>query len=388
MDQSRFVRQAIAEGVRGDMRNREDFREVTIDVERFGQVDVRLGKTRILASTTAEVVAPNPDRPGEGSISFNVEFGPMAGPEFELGRPSPLQHIVRQRIEKLLRGSQAIDNEALCIVAGERVWSIRVDIRAVSNDGNLGDAASIAALASLVSFRKPDVEFRGTATKVFTDEEREPIPLPIHHLPFPTTITVVNGTWLVDPSYEEEAVSTGSILIGANKHGELCFVHAAGQPVSSAEVLGLYAPIAVRRAIDLHEMLQSTLDLFTEEHRRRRMKRMKRAPSEANFLDTANAQVDRRVDESTSSRKQPIPTIGTFAEQTAPAAPQRVEPTPAPQGTSANAATAQAVVPMEVEPTPSTSSARAATPEASVQTEVEIDDLAQAVVKKKKKKKR
>lgn len=45
-------------------------------------------------------------------------------------------------VERGLRESRAIDTEALCIVAGEKVWSIRVDIHILDHGGNLTDACS------------------------------------------------------------------------------------------------------------------------------------------------------------------------------------------------------------------------------------------------------
>ena len=47
--------------------------------------------------------------------------------------------------------------DALCIVAWERVFAIRVDLKALSFDGNLGDCGALAAVAALASFRRPDV---------------------------------------------------------------------------------------------------------------------------------------------------------------------------------------------------------------------------------------
>lgn len=42
-------------------------------------------------------------------------------------------------MERGLRESRAIDTEALCIVAGEKVWSIRLDLHILDDDGNLID---------------------------------------------------------------------------------------------------------------------------------------------------------------------------------------------------------------------------------------------------------
>lgn len=53
-------------------------------------------------------------------------------------------------VERGLRESRAIDTEALCIVAGEKVWSIRVDIHVLDHGGNLTDACSMPPFVSYV----------------------------------------------------------------------------------------------------------------------------------------------------------------------------------------------------------------------------------------------
>ena len=39
------------------------------------------------------------------------------------------------------------------VVAGRRVWSLRVDIHALDNGGNLADACMLSCLAGLLAFR-------------------------------------------------------------------------------------------------------------------------------------------------------------------------------------------------------------------------------------------
>ena len=47
-----------------------------------------------------------------------------------------------------VRAGKAVDCESLCIVAGEKVWSVRVNIHVLDHSGNLIDAVTLAALAS------------------------------------------------------------------------------------------------------------------------------------------------------------------------------------------------------------------------------------------------
>ena len=48
---------------------------------------VRLGGTCALATVTATLEPPFPDRPSEGSLRFNVDFSPMASPAYQQGAP-------------------------------------------------------------------------------------------------------------------------------------------------------------------------------------------------------------------------------------------------------------------------------------------------------------
>lgn len=62
-----------------------------------------------------------PCRPNEGVLRFNVEFSPMASPDFEGGRPSESAIEMIRLLEHVLRNSRAVDREALCVLAGHKV---------------------------------------------------------------------------------------------------------------------------------------------------------------------------------------------------------------------------------------------------------------------------
>ena len=50
-----------------------------------------LAGRRVLACVLCEVVRPQPNRPSEGQLFFNVELSPMASPAFEVGRSVEIQ---------------------------------------------------------------------------------------------------------------------------------------------------------------------------------------------------------------------------------------------------------------------------------------------------------
>lgn len=130
-----------------------------------------MGGTKVLAQTSCSVAAPYPDRPTEGHVRYNVELSPMASPAFETGRPSSLQTTLTRTLEQSLRESRALDTESLCIAAGEKVWSLRVDVTVLDHEGNLADAVVLAATASLVHFRRPYVSVAGEIATIVSDAE-------------------------------------------------------------------------------------------------------------------------------------------------------------------------------------------------------------------------
>lgn len=67
-----------------------------------------------------------------------------------------------------------------CVCA--QVWQIRVDVHMLNNDGNLMDASSIAAIAALCHFRRPDVAVQGEEVTVVREQphqEAEPLHLSV-----------------------------------------------------------------------------------------------------------------------------------------------------------------------------------------------------------------
>lgn len=59
-------------------------------------------------------------------------------------------------LERFFKNGRTVDTESLCILPGERVWSIRLDVHVLDHCGNVTDATCLAALAALLDFRRPD----------------------------------------------------------------------------------------------------------------------------------------------------------------------------------------------------------------------------------------
>lgn len=195
----------------------------------------------------------------------------MTSPAFEVNRPTETEVLISRLLEKTVRRSGALDTESLCLVAGQKCWSIRVDVHVLSHDGNLIDAACFAVVAALRHFRKPDTSIEGGVLTVYTPAEREPVPLSWLHSPFCVTwsffgeegdIAVLDATWM------EEQVRSGSCTISLNKHGEICQIaKLGGVPVEAVSLLQC-TNVALVKAKDM----SSKLDRWLAEDVRRRDK--------------------------------------------------------------------------------------------------------------------
>ena len=244
-----FILRALESGLRVDGRRLLEARPLRVDFGvGSGACEVRLGQTSVLATATAELVEPYPDRAAEGLLQFFVEFSPMASSVFEPGRPSEPAVELMRLLERTIRKSQAVDLEALCVVASKRVWSVRCDITVTDHRGNLTDAAVLAALAALRHLRLPSVAVTGNGddaeVEVLPAERAEPQPLVFHHTPVAASLAFFRGAEggaplvLLDPTDREELVMLGSLVVVLNQHDELCALHKpGGLPVAPAQLL-------------------------------------------------------------------------------------------------------------------------------------------------------
>ncbi|XP_030047639.1 exosome complex component RRP45 [Microcaecilia unicolor] len=258
-----FLLKAIREGKRLDGRETYDYRNIKISFGTdYGCCIVELGRTRVLGQVSCELVPPKVNRPTEGIIFFNLELSPMASPAFELGRQSELLIKLNRLLERCLRNSKCIDTESLCVVAGEKVWQVRVDLHLLNHEGNIIDAASIAAIVALSHFRRHDVSIQGDEVTVYTPEEREPVPLSIHHMPICVSFAFFQqGTYLlVDPSDREERVLDGMLVIAMNKHREICTIQSSGGIMLLKEQVLRCSKIAGVKVTEITELIQKALE--------------------------------------------------------------------------------------------------------------------------------
>jgi exosome complex component RRP42 len=204
----------LASGKRLDGRGLEEPRPLTIEKgvakQAEGSARVRLGRTDVLVGAKISLGEPFPDTPNSGVLTTSAELPPMASPEFETGPPSPEAVEIARVVDRGIRESKAVDMGKLCIVPGEKVWVLYVDIHALDYDGNLFDAASYGAMAALTSATLP-------ASKVGQDDR----PLPVETVPVSVTCAKIGDALLVDPCLDEERVADARLTVTTDERGHV-----------------------------------------------------------------------------------------------------------------------------------------------------------------------
>ncbi|GAV68125.1 RNase_PH domain-containing protein/RNase_PH_C domain-containing protein [Cephalotus follicularis] len=279
VNEKKFIETALLSDLRIDGRNPYEFRKLTIKFGREdGSSEVQLGQTHVMGFVTAQLVQPYRDRTNEGSLSIYTEFSPMADPLFEPGRQGESAVELGRIIDRGLRDSRAVDTESLCVLAGKLVWAIRIDLHILDNGGNLVDAANIAALAALLTFRRPECSLGGEDGQqviVHPPEEMEPLPLIIHHLPIAVTYAFFSneGTLVVDPTHNEEAVMGGRMTATVNANGDICAIQKAGGEGVLQSVILQCLRLAHKKAEDITKKIKDAVEAYNTERALRKIKR-------------------------------------------------------------------------------------------------------------------
>jgi len=218
------IGQSIDAGKRLDGRALTDYREIKIEqglIEKAeGSARIHLGKTEILVGVKVGIGEPFPDTPNEGVLTVNVELVPLASPNFEPGPPDENSIELARIVDRGIRESKTVDNEKLCIEPGKKVFIVFVDVYVLNHDGNLIDAAALAAVSALLNTKMPNYEIKEGEVKI----KQGYIPLPLKSHPITVTIGKINDKFVVDPCLEEEQVMDARISMAFNDEGNICAV--------------------------------------------------------------------------------------------------------------------------------------------------------------------
>ncbi|KAH9939311.1 ribosomal protein S5 domain 2-like protein [Epithele typhae] len=220
-----YLARFLAEGVRPDGRELDDWRDLSVHVGSISTADgsalVRLGATTVVCGVKAEIAEPELDRPGEGFLVPNLDLPAICSPRFKPGPPTDEAQVLSDRLNEVLVASGVVPPASLCIAPGRAAWVLYVDATCINYDGNAFDAALLAMVAALKNVRLPkavyDEDLRRTRCS-----RKERVPLQLGRLPTSFSFGVTDGTHtLADPTAFEEPLLDTTLTVVVDDRGAL-----------------------------------------------------------------------------------------------------------------------------------------------------------------------
>jgi len=256
--QEDYVLKLVTEDKRMDNRKLDDFRKIEVIkspiVKPEGSARVKMGNTDVIVGVKMDVGEPFADRPDEGILMVNAEFSPIASTDFELGPPRENSIELARVVDRGIRESGTIDVKKLCIKEGEKVWMVFVDIAIMNHDGNLIDAAGLAAITALNIAVMPEY-----ADEKVNYEKKTTKKVPLKFKPIPITVFKVidnkkNSKLIVDPNLDEEAASISRLTVTTRDDGQVCALQKGGGSMSAEEIQNAI-DIALKKGEQLRKLV-------------------------------------------------------------------------------------------------------------------------------------
>ncbi|ANQ09264.1 Exosome complex exonuclease [Plasmodium coatneyi] len=248
--------------LRLDGRNFEDSRNISIYfLGEHGNVEVSIGHTKVICKITGEIVKPFDKRPNEGMIKVNLDIDSFTNVN-DNSQISDECLEIRNLIERILKSSNLLNFESLCIIPHKKVWCLLVNIIVVENDGNLYDACYLSAYSGLVHYRNNEVTVDSVGDIIIEEGETNYTPLSIHNTPILTTFAYFNceDICLIDPSIEEEEFMSSKLSVALNKNGKLVSIlKPGGSPISYEKILEAIE-LAKKRVKSILKILEDALE--------------------------------------------------------------------------------------------------------------------------------
>ena len=211
------IKKYLEAGRRFDGRKLDEFRDIKIETgvskKAEGSARVRIGKTEVIVGIKMDVSTPYADSANKGNLSVGAELLPLSSSRFESGPPRFPSIEIARLVDRGIRESKFIELDKLCIKEGEKVWTVMLDIYSINDDGNLLDAAGIAAVVALKDAKIPEYDEEKEKVK-FGELTNKRLPLS-KNMPITITAHKIDGKFIVDPTLEEEDISETKLTVGS-----------------------------------------------------------------------------------------------------------------------------------------------------------------------------
>ena len=199
---------------------------------------LRLGRTAVMAGVQCELTRPVESEATCGRVIVSLELPPACSAAVAVARGggdrSRLEREQAALVELLQRTAAdgLLCPEPLCAVEGLAVWTIRCKIVVLEHDGNLADAALLAMVHVMPSVRLPRVVVdeggEEGAPPLLMLAEEDAVPIELARPVYPCSFRLLLGHVMLDPTAEEEALSSAALTLLLDGEAQVTSVHKPG----------------------------------------------------------------------------------------------------------------------------------------------------------------
>jgi exosome complex component RRP42 len=252
------IQEVISTGKRMDGRELLEYRDMIIKRKPLekaeGSSEVWLGKTHIMCGVKAGIGTPFDDTPDQGVMMVNAEFTPIAHPTWEPGPPPDEAVELARVVDRGLRSAEILDVKKLCVVEGEKVYIVFIDLYILNYDGNLIDACAAGAIAALETaeisiFKEADGVITDTGKKRKLELEKKPVAV---------TMVKIGDDFILDPNVDEEEVMDSRLTITFDEDGNVTTIQKSGPVGFSMEEIKKCINIASEKAPEIREIIAAS----------------------------------------------------------------------------------------------------------------------------------
>ncbi|KAJ3305542.1 Exosome complex component RRP43 [Kappamyces sp. JEL0829] len=251
-----YYRRFLSQGARPDGRRPQETRKIKINSEPIkrsaGSATVKIGNTIVICAIKAEVAEPLPKSPREGFFVPNIDLPALCSSKFKPGPPGELTQSISEQINQLFLSVPILNLSDLCIEPGQAVWTLFADMICLHYDGSIVDACLLALMASLRNTSLPTVEYDGQVRIV----DDALIPLKLSRIVVNTSFCIFDGEVLIDPTDEEEELSSSQLSITIDHAGDLCGINKLGGEGIDEDALRSCIQLARERTAETIKVLE------------------------------------------------------------------------------------------------------------------------------------
>ncbi|KAL0074396.1 exosome component 8-like protein [Phycomyces blakesleeanus] len=260
-----YIGRFLDQNIRPDGRLLDQFRPTFVTAGTVATANasamVRLGGTTVVCGIKAEVCEPKVDTPDQGYLVPNVELSPMCSSQFRPGPPSAKAQAVSEFIHQLLKKSNVVPLESLCIESGKAVWVLYADIVCLNYDGNIIDASLLALVTALKNLSLPKAEV-SPLLAVEADPSETVQPFLLTNFPVASTFCIFNqpNVLIADPNDTEESLAKETVTVVMDTNGEICRVYKNGGTTVGSDVLRACFGHCKKRTQQIKQVIEDALN--------------------------------------------------------------------------------------------------------------------------------